>query len=227
MKKIIFNKGKIFEFEESIPSLKDAPTITHEDATTLLQKTNDLFQRFNIPYMLSSGTLLGAIRDNDFIKGDFDVDIQTNNEQVLLDNLQNLYDNGLKLVRAEKNELYSFRLNDNCYIDVYIISKARKFPWSLYCYKVHDCYLPKSLFTGVEFVDFVNRRIPVPKNPIKLIKWWYGKDWRIPADKNSYYYHYDVWSHYIFVNPKDTIKQIIRRLIGNKTYLAIKSKFKK
>ena len=225
MKQTVTYKDKSFEFEAEKMSLDTI--ITHEDAENILITTDELFNRFGIPYMLSSGTLLGAIRDHDFIKGDFDVDIQTTDEGKLFDNLQNLEDNGLRLIRVEPSGVYSFRLNERCYIDCYIIGPAKKFPWSMYCYKVHDCYLPKNLFTGVEYIDFVGKKIPVPKNPIKLIKWWYGKDWQIPAGKNSYYYHYDVWSHYIFVNPKDTMKQIFRKIIGNKNYLRLKAKYSK
>lgn len=49
--------------------------MNHENAKKLLFDLDDVLNLLNIPYMLYAGTLLGAVRENDFISVDLDLDI--------------------------------------------------------------------------------------------------------------------------------------------------------
>ena len=43
--------------------------------TLILFKTNQIFNKLNIPYFISSGTCLGYYREKQFIEYDYDIDI--------------------------------------------------------------------------------------------------------------------------------------------------------
>ena len=228
MKKQIVTDNGIFEFEEEHISIANSNVITHEDAKELLFYTKELFDKIGLKFYLAFGTLLGALREKDFIKGDYDVDIFIENEKKLVDSLFYLFENGLKLVRVEKNKMYTFRLNSFCYIDVYLLLPIKGFSlWKFYCVSLNGNYTPKSFFTGYENISFLGENFDVVKNPERIIRYWYGDSWNVPLDKQHYYSHYEVFSHQLVKNPKAALKLIFRTFVGNDLYLKMKQQWRK
>ena len=149
--------------------------------TELLNNTAKLLNDNNIIFWLDQGTLLGAIRENDFIKHDTDMDIsisKINSDKLhkILNNKKILQKYKLKLVR-DRNEgpIFSLKLIDSIstnkkdrfknfdYIDIYILD-----------------YRPK-----LEKKHFKNRYYNVPINSELYLSLVYGSNWKTPISNGS------------------------------------------
>lgn len=189
--------------------------ISEEDIKCLLQKTKELFSLIELPFYLAYGTLLGAVRDHALIPGDEDVDVFILNEQTLFNKLPFLYQNGFKVCRIIAGCLYSFRVNENSYIDVYILKPYKFAVWGLTCYSLCKYATPKKYFREYSEIDFLGDTYLCPKDPEKLLEFWYGKNWRIPVSGHNFCYeilpaHY--WHTYIV----PFTYTIVKRMIGYK-----------
>ena len=77
--------GKPFSYNDEIDDISydSISAISEEDARHLLQTTKRLFDACGIRFYLIFGTLLGAVRDHGLIKGDEDVDVYIDSEELL------------------------------------------------------------------------------------------------------------------------------------------------
>lgn len=206
--------GQVIEYEDIfIPSLR-ITAIEEDDARELFHKTKELFDEAGIKFSLIFGSLLGAVREGKSIKGDEDIDICVWDEKYLRDNLFSLNEKGLKLCRVIPERVYSFRLNMSCYIDVYIISELRgimSLPWRWYCVGIMGLETPRRFLSGWSEIEFFGEKCTCPEKPERLLKFWYGSDWRIPSDRKG---RYRVASAYYF----HEIPSKILRLIFDRGY---------
>ncbi len=198
-KKILIN-GKFFSYEEEKLEYGETKPMSREDARILLIKVKELLQNIGLSFCLGYGTLLGAVRNHDIIPGDEDLDIIIENEALLLSNLPYLSDDGLKTIRICSGSTYSFRLNDNSYIDIYIMKPIRGFsPWKLNCVCLCGfCYTPRKFVKEYQEINFLGNTYLCYKNPERILEFWYGKNWRIPVRGHEFIY--EVKSHWIWMN---------------------------
>ena len=222
---IVQYKNLTFEYKEEVLDIRFLDEINATDAKETLFKTKDIFDQCKMDFCLAYGTLLGAIREKDFIKCDFDVDIYVENEEELFRNLPFLESKGLRLIRAIPEEVYSFRLNKGCYIDVYIFRKLGFSFWGLYCYGLAETYAPKKYFKKKIDIDFLGRTFKCPQNPEKLLEFWYGKTWRTPVSKSEVYYHCDDHFHHFWkFTFRPSVKKIIIKIIGERMLNKLRNK---
>ena len=182
--------GQTLEYQDIFSPVVNIVEVKPEDAVDLFRKTKQLFDEAGIQFALTFGSLLGAVREGGLIKGDEDVDLCIWDEDKLLNNIIPLYQKGLKVCRMDRGYLYSFKMDDRCYIDVYILRKFRglkRFPWSLYCLSINGCAVPKKFFTGWQEIEFAGEKCLCPEHPERLLEFWYGSDWRIPQNKKGIY----------------------------------------
>lgn len=202
LKTIIVN-GKPFTYENEIEDINYSTisSISEEDAYALIKRTKELFSIIKLPFYLSFGTLLGAVRDKSLIQGDEDVDVFIDDEQKLYNNLPFLYENGFKICRFSRGIMYSFRLNNRSYIDVYILRPFKWYTlWRLNCLCLSNNATPKKFFKEYEDIDFLGVTCRCPKNPEKLLEFWYGKSWRTPIRGHKFYYEIriaHIWHKYL------------------------------
>ena len=71
-------KNKEYHYVEE--NIHDHGIPKYEDVKELLFKTKELLDEAGIPFILAFGTLLGAIREKDFIKNDPDIDLIIDDE---------------------------------------------------------------------------------------------------------------------------------------------------
>lgn len=207
MKSTIIIDNKPFEYEAIDLRWEDMPVITFEQAKNILYFAKGLLDEKGIKFALIYGTLLGAIREQRFISHDYDVDIFTENQSALLSAIPEFYDRGLRLCRVVENRLYSFITDGGAYIDIYIMKKA-PFLLDLWCYSLNGNIIPKKYLSEFEEIDFVDGRFNVPKNPINLIIFFYGKTWQTPI--KGAHGRYDIYPVHYYRKLKKYIQNLFK-----------------
>lgn len=190
--KQLYIKGKSFMYrgEEETLTDKPNPNLSKQDQKDLLHCVSSLFNEKKIQFYLGYGTLLGAIRDSDFIKGDNDIDLMITQkyESILYENLPYFQNRGLKLIRFYDHKSYSFRINDKTFVDVYVLSTDSTITTSLfYRCGIPGWLIPRMFFVIPSYVDFIGQRFLIPSFSKYLLRCWYGRDWRIPQSKKGTY----------------------------------------
>ena len=208
--KTILIDGKPFTYEDELADMSydGLGGISPEDGKNLLYKTKELFDECGIEFYLAFGTLLGAVREHAIIHGDEYVDVMCPQEDKLRSSLPFLSQHGYEVCRIIEGELYSFRINKNSYIDVYIIRPLHNSIWSIYCCCLSGLVTPRKFFEKIIDIEFLGTTFKSPVNPEKLVEFWYGKDWRVPKSGKKYYY--EVKSHWYW---KNRIKPRLQELV--------------
>ncbi|MBR1543171.1 MAG: LicD family protein [Bacteroidaceae bacterium] len=124
------------------------------------------------------GTLLGIIRENNFIEWDEDIDlfILSEDKDKLLSALWTMRDEGLELVReARCGHLFSV-MRKGEYIDFYIMDKISPEVRTGY----GDLFMLEKHLTDLVDYDFRGLTISVPRQYEECLEFLYG-DWRTPV----------------------------------------------
>jgi hypothetical protein len=150
----------------------------------------DLLDARSVAYWLASGTLLGAVREKNFIRWDWDVQLYFRAEDVFdrTDELKQLFlANG-----------FDVRHFHGTYEDLKLGLAKRGGNFELTGWYEQDgmryrkrSQLPARFFKGGDVIDFLGRRYPCMSPPADYLEWCYG-DWRTPrrtADKATYLNH--------------------------------------
>lgn len=139
-------------------------------------------QRAGLRYILGYGTVLGAMREHDFIAHDEDIDLIVSHDQrqTLIDLLPTLTRKGFEIARWDKRGLLSVIRNGE-YIDFYIFS-----PWKPGLYTCCGEPLPCKFLDHSRTIDFLGLRQQVPADTEEALAFWYGETWRTPIQYFSY-----------------------------------------
>lgn len=202
--------GQTLEYDDIFTPVRLGEPIDEKYAVPLFRKTKELFDEAGIKFALVFGTLLGAVREHGHtIKGDYDMDICVWDEEKLRNNLVSMQAKGLKVCRAIEGIIYSFRLDESCYIDIYIVRSMgffEDFPIGTYCLYLGGMRLPKKFLAEYSEIEFLGEKCLCPANPERLLEFWYGSDWRIPQNKKGNY-HARLWTY------KQKAKTLVKRII--------------
>ena len=145
-----------------------------------LQIFHSVIEPSEITYGLFFGTLLGAVREKNFIEHDEDIDIYVLDEEreKFLRLLGTFKKKGLDVVRYEYDMISLMRNNE--YIDIYFLKQKLKYGiFKVRVFNNEYEYAAKNLENPVKQL-FLGMNIFMPQDPEKVIKKIYGKDWRIP-----------------------------------------------
>lgn len=208
-------KNLSFQYEPEHLDIHDLPQMKKEDALSLLNKLQKFSKENGIDVYLAFGTLLGAVREKDFIKGDLDIDVYIKDEKKFFEILPYLKDQGIELIRYQKHKAFSLR-DKNCpgaYIDVFILGPTKSI-WGIYCYRIADYVSPKRIFKDDGEIVFHGNVYKCPKDPVKALEFWYGKTWNIPLGKFEKKYYYEVPSHHFWVSKiKSPVLKIVKKIV--------------
>ena len=184
--------------------------LSHADE--ILEKVDQVFKELNIEYWLDFGTLLGAIRDNDFIKHDNDLDFAVflKDYTPKMDDIFTKY--GFKKIKTfiidegiygrEETYVYS-----GVEVDIFFYTRINKQEAYYHDFvplpgKSRDKTIleigglvPREItlsLEGVEYIDFKGKKYPVPSPVEKHLADRYGKDfmienrsWSLGKEKNK------------------------------------------
>lgn len=163
---------------ESSPDLKLNPL--KDNAGKILKEATD---RISHPYWLSAGTALGMYRDEDFIKGDTDIDIAMIGyegiDKDIIDALE-----GYKIVRTafyDGNPMQIAFMTEDTVFDVY-------FHWpegdNMVNYNTSGKTVMRAdIYKNIKFFNTKHGLYPFPSPIEEYLEIRYGDDWRTP--KNS------------------------------------------
>ena len=149
---------------------------------TGLSLIHEGMNELNIEFFLMMGVLLGAIREQDFIKWDWDVELGFMTDSLFnrVDEIENKFKGkGFKVVLVDPS-YEGFKINlfyaDNKYT-----------LWGLYYSGDHlqrkSYKFPRKYFLELDDIDFRGITYKVPNNAEKLLEHIYG-DWRTPIRTN-------------------------------------------
>jgi len=142
-----------------------------------------LFKRIldsnNVNFGLMYGTLLGAIRENGFIKHDEDTDVYIleKERKAFLNVLPELISNGFAVGRYD-GDLLSV-IKDGEYIDIYVFRRG-----PLHYLRCNKEIVPaKYLKENTKYYVF-GEYFYIPLKYEELLEYLYGKNWKIPQKGN-------------------------------------------
>lgn len=180
--------------------------IFHKNADIALRKHQrslmNLFKLFirvaeknNLVYWASSGTLLGAVREENMIPwdDDIDVDVPTNTVQSLLAMSLELEKFGLKF--EFDDYIWRIRYIDsspatNAYIDLFEYKKDDKGNWNYTeSYNINrwpNAYYKDDEIFPLKDYKFGNLTIKGPNNPVPYLERQYG-DWKTPVKEKGHH----------------------------------------
>lgn len=166
----------IYEYTE-VEFTNGVKRINREISKVNLLDLKEVLDKNKISFGLIYGTLLGAIRENDFIVHDEDTDIFVlkENENEVLNLLFLLRNSGFEVGRYRDNLLSILRNGE--YIDIYFFQKVGISTRECQGYVIKSSYLENL----IEYM-FLGEAFNIPKNAEELLIKLYGKDWRIPKE---------------------------------------------
>lgn len=134
----------------------------------------DILNKSKLRWGLIFGTLLGALREKDFIDHDEDTDIYIFNEdrKKLIDNVFEFEKHGFRVARYDGLLMSIIRNGD--YIDFYFFKKV------FFGRNSNGYFVPKVFFSTQSTIIFLEVEFPTVHKPKEYLSYVYGEDWRIP-----------------------------------------------
>lgn len=151
--------------------------INRQVAYDNLQLIANILDKSHLKWGTIFGTLLGIIRDNDFIEWDEDVDlyILKEEENIFQEQLQVLFSEGFELIRYERGGLYSISRKGE-YTDFYVLNKLS----NEVRYTLDGGFILEKFIVHQRLVKFRDIELSVPCEIDEYLSFEYG-DWKTPV----------------------------------------------
>jgi len=175
--------GKEFTYTE-IELFHGRKRIDRTIAKENLEMFYSIIKNTNIKYGLMYGTLLGAVREGNFIVHDEDTDIFVLEEdrEAVLKLLFEFKRIGLSVVRVDKGLISLMRKNE--YIDMYFFRKKRILGFINRRVYSNSLNLKAEYLEELTTINFLGMEFPITSQPEKLLEELYGSTWRTPIAGN-------------------------------------------
>jgi phosphorylcholine metabolism protein LicD len=183
-----------------------------------------IFEESNIPFMLIAGTLLGAIREHDFITHDEDIDLAflIEDKSKVIDVLPRIIEEGFSIVRYDRRNLLSVMRN-NEYIDFYFFKKEE-----IYLRRCNGWLIPAKFLENTTEFFFKGVPFSVPKDYVEYLKYEYGETWRTPIKWFDYGISKRLWLKiYVKERSKEFLPDCLLDYFARKAEKKFEKKFRK
>ena len=188
-------------------------TINKKIAAKNLSDLKSVLDGEVIKFMLIAGTLLGAVREHDFISHDEDIDLAflEEDKQIVFDSLPKITKKGFEIARYDGRGLLSV-IRDGEYIDFYFFKpkKGEKAIRTCSGWLILDKFL-----TRYGQLEFKGEIYSVPLDYIGYLRCEYGDDWSTPI--KWFNYNMPFWKQKLFAI-REHIKAIIPSIIMDIIY---------
>ena len=156
------------------------PRINKKNAKENLLLLKNILDKNDIKFWLLYGTLLGAVREQDFITHDTDTDLGMFFSDItkLIEIKPHLENEGFQLIRTKyPDDLITFMRNDE-YIDLGLFRPTSNLFAKFWVYqKNKEKY---SYFKKFDEINLFDTTFLAPYNHLKFLEEHYGKNWRVP-----------------------------------------------
>lgn len=167
---------------KTIPLYEGIKPLDKQKAEENLHILMPVLERYGIRTQLAAGSLLGAIREHDFIQHDEDIDLNILEEEKdsFFCALHDLKELGFEIARYDRRGLLSIIRNGE-YIDFYIFSPYRG--GLRYC---SGMVFPKKFVEDLVTMKFKGETFYVPRETKEYLIFEYGPNWKTPVIWNNY-----------------------------------------
>ena len=173
------------------------PDISRIYNTRNLQFIVSFLSKYEIPYMIFYGTLLGLMRENNIIENDDDIDILI--EKEYFSRIVDLFgEKNINIAMKEDNIFIQLKYKYNeiiTSIDLYFYERdeERKIIIDKWNFNGHPeqqswhLYIPMEYIYPLKITSFVGCNVLIPNNPMEVIKFLYGERFMQKLKKGSDY----------------------------------------
>jgi hypothetical protein len=161
---------------KTYPLFLGVKKINKEVAAENLSILKNFLEGHHITFGLIAGTLLGAVREKDFISHDEDIDLFLLDEQrqEFIDLLPTLQNEGFEVARYDRRGLLSI-IRKGEYIDLYFFTPS--VDGVRYCC---GWCVPDNFILETVRIEFKGDSYLVPKDFKEYLVFEYGNDWQTP-----------------------------------------------
>lgn len=144
---------------------------------------NRIATRNKLHFGLCYGTLLGAIRDNDFIDHDEDIDlfVLNENKDCFFDCIEDLINEGFEICRYDRRKELISLMRKSEYIDIYFFVKINN-----ELRATLGDPLPEKYLTDLVKIKFQGEYFWGAKDASEMLLFLYGPDWETPIQTFNY-----------------------------------------
>lgn len=187
-----------------VPIFEGAKRIDKHQAKENLFLFKEIMDKHKLKFLLAFGTLLGAVREHDFIDHDEDIDLimMKSDLDKFLSLLFEFRKYGFEVIRYEPRGFLSL-MRKGEYIDFYFYESYPENPALMYC--CQDIF-PKELLKNTAPIIFLGKEFNAPVDYKKMMEISYGKDWTTPVEK----FDFKISKHERFIQ---WLKQYIKAIL--------------
>ena len=181
MPKLQLPNGTILKYK-SVPLFLGCKQIDKEIAARNLRDLKNFLSSHGVEFILAYGTLLGAVREHDFISHDEDIDLMVDEKyrEKFFNLLPELRKIGFEVCRYDRRSLLSI-IKDGEYIDFYFFK-----PWRKGLYNSGGAVVLEEFVKETAPFEFKGEKYLAPKDYEKYLLSIYGPNWRTPIKFNNY-----------------------------------------
>ena len=200
MPKIKLTRGELYY--KTIPIYEGVQRIDKVAALEDLKCLKTILDSCGVEFQLSAGTLLGAIREKDFIDHDEDIDliVLAEQKQQLFDALPQMIAENFKIARYDRRGLLSI-IRGRLYIDFYFFEKWKE--GIRYC---SGMVYPEELVVETMDYNFKGVNVKIPKEYVNVLRYEYGDDWMTPV---KWFDYESSFIKKLLVRIKSQVKEIL------------------
>lgn len=164
-----------------VPIFEGVKKIDKHQAKENLFLFKKIMDKHKLKFLLAFGTLLGAVREHDFIDHDEDIDLimKKSDMDKFLSLLFEFRKYGFEVIRYERRGFLSL-MRKGEYIDFYFYEPYPEDTDLMYC--CHAIF-PKKLLEETAPITFLGKDFNAPRDYRKMMEISYGKDWMTPIEK--------------------------------------------